>query len=86
MAAIEDIFPINFEQTLSMVNAPQLPSISLLATSLSNELGKIEQPFILVLDDYHRINAQSAVNELLDHLLQRPPLALHLLILTRPDP
>ncbi len=86
MAAIEDIFPINFEQTLSMVNAPQLPSISLLATSLSNELGKIEQPFILVLDDYHRINAQSAVNELLDHLLQRPPLALHLMIVTRRDP
>jgi len=86
IAAIEDVFPNNFEYTQSLVKAPQLPSISILVTSLSNELGKIEQPFILVLDDYHRINTQSSVNELVDHLLEWPPLALHLVIVTRRDP
>ena len=86
MAAIEDIFPDNFEHTKSLTNAPQLPPISILITSLSNELGKIKQSFLLVLDDYHRINTQSSVNDLLDHLLERPPLALHLIIVTRRDP
>ena len=86
LTAIDDIFPNACAQTLSMVCAPQLPSIAILAASLSNELEKIEQPFFLVLDDYYRINTRSPVNDLLVHLLEYPPLALHLVIITRRDP
>ena len=86
VAAVRSIFPNACEQTLNMANAPQLPSISTLAATLSNELGEIEQPFLLVLDDYHRINADSPVNDLLYHLLERPPLPLHLVIVSRRDP
>lgn len=86
VTAVEDIFPHACEHTLSMLNAPQLPSLSTLVTSLSNELEKIEQAFTLVLDDYHCINADSPVNDLIYHLLEHPPLPLQLVILTRRDP
>ncbi len=86
IAAVQDIYPNACEQTLRMADAPQLLSIATLAASLSNELEQIEQPFLLVLDDYHRINAESTVNDLLYHLLERPPLPLHLVIVSRRDP
>ncbi|MBW1750524.1 MAG: response regulator, partial [Deltaproteobacteria bacterium] len=86
VAAVRDIFPNVCEQTLIMANAPQLPSTSTLAETLSNELGEIEKPFILVLDDYYRIDTKSPVNDLIYHLLERPPLPLHLVIVTRRDP
>jgi len=86
LTAIQDIFPDSCSQSLLMIHAPQLPSISCLLTSISNELGLIKQPFILVLDDFYRINTLSPVNELINHLLERPPLPLHLVIISRRDP
>ncbi len=86
LTAIEDIFPASCKKTLSMLYAAQLPSISILVTSLSNELEMIKQPFFLVLDDFYRVNTQSPVNELINLLLERPPLPLHLVIITRRDP
>lgn len=86
VAALRKIFPNICEQTLIMANAPQLQSISSLAATLSNELGKIEQHFLLVLDDYYRIDAKSQVHDLLYHLLKHPLLSMHLVIVTRRDP
>jgi ATP/maltotriose-dependent transcriptional regulator MalT len=45
-------------------------------------LAQLEEPFILVLDDYHRIHEQ-AVHDLLKELLHHPPPALHLVVVTR---
>ncbi len=56
-----------------------------LLTLLINQLAQINQPFCLVLDDYHVIQEQSvhaAVNFILDHR----PESLHLVIATRADP
>ncbi len=86
VAAVKDIFPSACEQTRIMANALQLPPVSTLTATLSNELGQIGQPFILVLDDYYRVDAKSPVNDLIYHLLERPPLPLHLVIITRRDP
>ncbi len=86
VAAVHEVFPNTCLQTLSTLNAPLLPSLPTLTTCLSNELDQIEKPFILVLDDYYRIEAESPVNDLLYHLLEHPPFPLHLVIATRRDP
>ncbi len=86
VSAVRNIFPNACKNTLTIVNAPQLPSLPTLAATFSNDLGEIKKPFILVLDDYYRIDVNSPVNDLLYHLLERPPLPLHLVIITRRDP
>ncbi len=52
---------------------------------LLNELDQLEQDFVLVLDDYHRI-ADSSIHELLWGLLAHPPRPLHLVLTARHDP
>ncbi len=86
LTAIEDIFPNSCQQSLVMSQAPQLPSLASLTMIISNELEGIEQPFFLVLDDYHQIHTQSPVNNFINLLLNRPPLPFHLIIITRRDP
>ena len=61
LAEIQSVFPNACKDTLSLVSAPQLPSLRTLAGSLANELDAIEQPCILVLDDYHHIDTRSPV-------------------------
>lgn len=86
LAEIQSAFPNACENTLSMLSAPQFPSLRTLAGSLANELDEIKQPCILVLDDYHQIDTSSPVNKLLNLLLKYPPISLHLVIVTRRDP
>ncbi len=85
LAAVRNIFPDAGRKTLAMVNASILPSVSLLVGSLLNELELIEQPFILVLDDYHHIQDES-VHDLLTQLLIHPSQSLHLVLVGRRDP
>ena len=85
LAAVRNMFPDAGRKTLAMVNAPTLSPVSFLAGSLLNELELIEQPFILVLDDYHHIQDES-VHELLIQLLSHPPQSLHLVVVGRRDP
>jgi LuxR family maltose regulon positive regulatory protein len=64
---------------------PQPPPIEGVLTTLINDLGSISDDVVLVLDDYHLIDAtdvQDAMAFLLDHL---PP-QLHVVIATRADP
>jgi LuxR family maltose regulon positive regulatory protein len=70
---------------LTMLMSPQPPTPEVVLTSLVNELTALPCCFLLILDDYHLIEAQEvreAVAFLLDHL---PP-QLHLVIVTREDP
>jgi LuxR family maltose regulon positive regulatory protein len=69
----------------TVLHAPQPPPIESVLTELINEIAAVEQNFILVLDDYHVIEAPSVHNALtflLDHL---PP-NMHLVITSRSDP
>ena len=85
MAAIENAFPGACDTTRSMLQAPDLPPISDLSHYLVNDLDEIEDPFILVLDDFHKIR-EKTVHDLMGALLAHPPQNLHLMLLTRRDP
>jgi len=86
VAAVRTAYPEACEQTLGLLHAGDLPGGQTVATVLANELDGLERPLVLVLDDYHRIEAPSPVHELLERLLLHPPIPLHLVLLTRVDP
>jgi len=70
---------------LSLLQEPQPPPIQTVLTTLLNELGAAPNDIVLVLDDYHAIDApdiQDGMAFLLEHLPQR----IHLVIATRADP
>ena len=48
IAAVETLFPGACRNTQGILNAPDLPPITALSSSLQNELHRIEQAFILV--------------------------------------
>jgi LuxR family maltose regulon positive regulatory protein len=73
------------ESALAYLQAPQPPPIETVLTVLLNDLGAMAEEIVLVLDDYHVIDAgdvQDAMAFLLDHL---PP-RLHVVIASRADP
>jgi LuxR family transcriptional regulator, maltose regulon positive regulatory protein len=53
---------------------------------LNEVLENIEQPFFLVLDDYHHIGRETIVHKLVDRLLQYSSDMIHLIITTRDLP
>jgi LuxR family transcriptional regulator, maltose regulon positive regulatory protein len=73
------------EHALAFLRAPKPPPIETVLTSLLNDLGAAAGEIVLVLDDYHVIEAgdvQEGMSFLLDHL---PP-SLHVVIASRADP
>ncbi len=86
VTTVRSLFPQACEDSLGLSEAHELPPVTRLAAVLANELDALEQPFILVLDDYYRISVMSPVHDLLQQLLVRPPIPLHLAILSRRDP
>ena len=73
------------ESALTLLQAPQPPPIETVLTALLNDLGATAGDIVLVLDDYHVIDAsdvQDGMAFLLDHL---PPW-LHVVIASRADP
>jgi len=62
-----------------------LPNNEALLTDLVNELDHLQQPVILVLDDYHNIETP-AIHEGLSFLLENAPINFRLVIVTRADP
>jgi LuxR family maltose regulon positive regulatory protein len=85
IAALQTVMADRGEGLLAMLRSPQPPSIETLLTALLNEIAATPDNFILVLDDYHILEAQpidQALTFLLDHL---PP-QMRLVIATREDP
>ena len=73
------------ENALALLDSPQPAPIETVLTTLLNDLGAVAGEIVLVLDDYHVIDAgdvQDGMTFLLDHL---PPW-LHLVIASRADP
>lgn len=85
VAALQQIDPALGEATLSLLASPQLPTVSLLATTLINDIANLAGPFFLVLDDYHVITAP-AIHEAVKFLLEHQPPQLRLVVATRIDP
>ena len=85
IAALRMVAPGVGENALALLDAPQPPPIESVLTMLLNDLGAVAGEIVLVLDDYHVIDArdvQDGMAFLLDHL---PP-RLHVVIASRADP
>lgn len=85
LAAIQTIFPDALLETEGMLLVTPMPPVMAIASRLINELNQIEEPYILVLDDYHQIVTQD-IHDLLNEVLLHPPRHLHLVLGTRMDP
>jgi LuxR family maltose regulon positive regulatory protein len=85
IAALRTIDPAIGASALVLLEAAQPPPINTTLTTLINDIAGTGDDIVLVLDDYHVIDApdvQQGMAFLLDHL---PP-RLHLVIVTRADP
>jgi LuxR family maltose regulon positive regulatory protein len=85
VAALQTVDPALGQATTTTLQAPQLPAAQAVLTPLLNEIAAVPDPFILVLDDYHEVDARP-VDELLTFMLDHLPPPLHLVITTREDP
>jgi LuxR family transcriptional regulator, maltose regulon positive regulatory protein len=85
ITALQTISPEMGKGTLAALESPQpAPSESIL-TNLINDIGTDLEDFILVLDDYHLIDAKP-VDDAITFLLEHLPPPMHLVIVTREDP
>jgi ATP/maltotriose-dependent transcriptional regulator MalT len=73
------------EKTRAMLQSPQPLPPEVVLTTLLNEIAIVSTPFILVLDDYHLIQALP-IHKQLDFLVDHQPPQMHLVIITREDP
>ena len=87
VAALQTVAPKIGEGILGILQAAQLqpPPMEMLLTTLLNEITTIPDNFVLVLDDYHVLDAQ-AVDNALAFLIAHLPPQLHLVIASREDP
>ena len=65
--------------------APSAAPFETIITLLINQVAELEAQFILVLDDFHLIHAQ-AILDMVAFLLERMPLQMHLVLVSRTDP
>lgn len=73
------------EEALAMLHLPEPPPTETILTALINALSASEGNVVLVLDDYHVIEAQP-IHEALSFLLDHLPAQLHVVMTTRSDP
>ena len=85
IAALQTVVPNIGEGVLAVLQSPQPAPTELILTALLNEISTVPDNFILVLDDYHVIDAQS-IDNALTFLLEHLPPNMHLVIATLEDP
>jgi hypothetical protein len=85
VAALQTVKPSVGASALSLLQSPQPPPIEAVLTVLLNELSAMSTDPVLVLDDYHVIDARDIHDGML-FLLDHLPPRLHLVIASRTDP
>src|SRR6266704_189711 len=85
VAALRTIAPDIGVGVLGALQSPQPPPTESILTALLNEITAIPHNFVLVLDDYHVIEAKP-VDQALTYLVEHQPPQMHLVIATREDP
>ena len=85
VAALQTIAPSIGAGVLAALQSPQPPPAETLLTALINEIAAIPESFVLVLDDYHVLDAKP-IDRALAFLLEHLPPQMHLVIATREDP
>ncbi len=91
VAALQTIAAKIGEGVLGILQSPQPPPIEAILTALINEITTISDNLILVLDDYHAIEAKpvdasTSVDDALTFMVEHLPSQMHLVIATREDP
>jgi LuxR family maltose regulon positive regulatory protein len=85
IAALARVAPGAAQAAGNLLRMPQLPPAETILTTLINELCSVPTDLVLVLEDYHAIEA-GAIHEALTFLLDNLPPQVHLIISTRADP
>jgi LuxR family maltose regulon positive regulatory protein len=85
VAAIRTIAPDSGEGMLSALQSSPPPATEAVLTVLLNEIAALPDGFVLVLDDYHLIDAEP-VDSALTFLLEHLPPRVHVVVATREDP
>jgi len=85
VAALRTIAPDIGVGVLGALQSPQPPPTESILAALLNEITAFPDNFVLVLDDYHVIEAKP-VDQALTYLVEHQPPQMHLVIATREDP
>jgi len=85
VAAVQTIAPTIGQGVLSALHSQEPSPPEVILTALLNDLTTISEPFVLVLDDYHLLDAK-AVDQALTFLVEHLSPHMHLVIVTREDP
>jgi LuxR family maltose regulon positive regulatory protein len=85
VAAVRTVAADLGERVIDALQSPQPPPADVLLTDLLNEITTLPEHVILVLDDYHLIEA-APVDQALAYLVEHLPPQMHLVIATRADP
>src|SRR2546430_8359465 len=85
VAALQTIAATIGQGVLGVLQSPQPPPPEAMLTALLNDITALSDQFVLVLDDYHVLEAK-AVDHALTFLLEHLPPQMHLVIATREDP
>ncbi len=85
VAALQTIAPNIGEGVLGVLQSLQPPPPEAMLTALLNEITTLPDYFVLVLDDYHVLEAKP-VDLALTYLVEHLPPQMHLVIATREDP
>ena len=85
VAALRAVRPAAGDATEGLFGPGASPGIDLIGATLLDEIAASDDPFVLVLDDYHVIGADP-IHRLVRFLIERGPPFAHLVILTREDP
>jgi ATP/maltotriose-dependent transcriptional regulator MalT len=72
-------------ETIAILEGSQSPPIETVVTTFANELGSVGSDVVLVLDDFHLIDASDVLDQV-SLLLERLPPSAHVAITTRADP
>jgi LuxR family maltose regulon positive regulatory protein len=85
LAALRTIEASIGKGVLSALQSPQPPPTEAVVAALINEIAALSDQIVLVLDDYHLIEAQP-IHDALTFLLWHLPPQMHVVIATREDP
>jgi LuxR family transcriptional regulator, maltose regulon positive regulatory protein len=85
IAALQRVQPEIGASVVALLQSPQLPPIETLLAIVLNELSAMPHQLVLVLDDYHVIEA-SPIHDGIAYLLDHLPPQIHLVIASRADP
>ena len=85
VAALQTIAANIGEGGLGALGSPRPPPTESILMALLNEIDAVEDELVLVLDDYHVVDARP-IDDTLAFLLEHLPPRMHLVIATREDP